>query len=128
MVPQEKQITPIQAMIKVAFDKLLALQLDKSLDTKYEIILEKIFNFLSPFYSNITESNTLQDYILDKIQELELIKSELKSEGIWVNLLSPQSQSNLVKTIINFIISTKSSYTLANQEIINQELTRYLKS
>ncbi len=124
----QHSITPIQAMIKTAFDKLLSLELDRSLDIKFQAILDTIFELLRILYSDIKESSDLTAYISAKSQELELIKSELKSQGIWVNFLSGGSQGNLIKTIINYIISNKMSYKQEDQETINQILIPYLKS
>ena len=127
-IAAEKQVTPFQAMINIAWDKVMALHLDKSLDPKYETITETIFYLFGTLWPAMREAQSLDNYILVKQVELELIKTELKAGGVWINLLTDQSQANLIKTIINYIISTKANYSSSDQEIINQDLTHYLKS
>ena len=122
----QKTITPIQGMIKIAFDKLLTLELNQALNTKYKSILETLFNLLGIIFDDIKESSNLLTHITAKSRELELIKSELSAEGVWKDILSEQSQGNLIKTVINFIISNKPSYNEQDQEIINQVLIPYL--
>ena len=113
-------------MIKIAFDKLLTLELNQALNTKYKSILETLFNLLGIIFDDIKESSNLLTHITAKSRELELIKSELSAEGVWKDILSEQSQGNLIKTVINFIISNKPSYNEQDQEIINQVLIPYL--